>query len=87
MAKIKLKNLNKFKVDLKKFEGLTEEKHKDLLTKVAFQLLGLIVEKNPVATGRCQNNRQVAVDESAGTATIDGSGYRRLSARGNGGAR
>ena len=69
---ISFKNLNEFKVDLSHYKELTEKQHAVLLKKVAFQLLSLIVEKNPVDTGRSQNNWQVAVDEAAGTATVDG---------------
>jgi len=72
MARIKFRNGAKFKLDLRRFDDLTLEQHAQLLRKVAFQLLGLIVAKNPVDTGRSQNNWQVAVDTSAGDAEING---------------
>jgi len=72
MAQGRFKNGAEFKLDLKRFENLTLEQHAQLIKKVAFQLLALIVQKNPVKTGRSQNNWQVAVDTAAGNASIDG---------------
>ncbi len=72
MAQVKFKNKARFTVNLSKFKDLVAEQHAILLRKVAFQLLGLIVEKTPVKTGRAQNNWQVAVDTSAGDAVIEG---------------
>ncbi|MCP4377725.1 MAG: hypothetical protein GY794_16305 [bacterium] len=72
MSKIEIKNVVEFSLDLTKFKDLAAEQHKALLKKVAFQLLELIVTKNPVKTGRSQNNWQVAVDSAAGDTVIDG---------------
>lgn len=72
MAKIKFRDKARFNLDLKRFNDLTEKQHAQLLKKVSFQLLKLIVQKNPVKTGRSQNNWQVAVDTAAGDAIIDG---------------
>lgn len=72
MASVRFRNGSQFKLDLKRFDDLTLKQHSQLLRKVAFQLLGLIVQKNPVKTGRSQNNWQVAVDTSAGDAVIAG---------------
>jgi len=74
MARVRFKNGRKFRLDLRKFAELTEEQHAALLKKIAFQLLGLIVSKTPVDTGRAQNNWQVAVDAAAGTAQVSGGG-------------
>lgn len=80
MAKkgVSFKNLNQFNVDIQKFKDLTAEKHRLLLKKVAFQLLSLIVEKNPVKTGRSQNNWQVAVDKGTGTAALEIEGTKKI---------
>lgn len=72
MARARFKNGAQFRLDLKRFDALTLEQHAQLIKKVAFQLLALIVQKNPVKTGRSQNNWQVAVDTAAGNASIDG---------------
>ena len=72
MAKVKFKNKAQFTVNLKRFDKLTAKQHGLLLQKVAFQLLDLIVSKNPVLTGRSQNNWQVAVDTKAGDTIIEG---------------
>ncbi len=68
---IRFKNLDKFKVELKKFADLTEEQHVQLLKKVAFQVLTGVVEKTPVDTGRARGNWQVSVNGSAGNTTIE----------------
>lgn len=68
---IKFKNLDQFKIDLTRFQNLTNEQHVALLKKVAFQVLTGVVEKTPVDTGRARGNWQVAVNTGAGTAEIE----------------
>jgi len=72
MAGLRFKNQARFSVDLRKFDDLTKEQAAALLRKVAFQLLGLIVTKTPVDTGRAQNNWQVSVDTGSREAVIAG---------------
>jgi len=72
MARARFNNKNQFFVGLDRFKDATEQDHANLIRKVAFQLLDLIVRKTPVDTGRARGNWQVAVDTEAGEATVDG---------------
>ena len=74
MARARFRKRRKFIADLRKFRDNTEQEHIVLLRKIALQLLTLIVQKNPVDTGRSRGNWQVAVDTGAGDATVDGMG-------------